>query len=169
MESSAAPTIGTRPIAPALKVENARSEARRDSATVQVIFPRDPEANGYRLEHGFNPTLLDKTTGLPYPGDFRVAPHPTAQATVAGMANTEHEGRELTVLLATIEGLDPGTSTTWRVVTMADGKDRWPTGEFIVSTLPPWRFPWRQAMLVAAFVALAAVLYLRWRINRAPH
>jgi hypothetical protein len=24
-------------------------------------------------------------------------------------------------------------------------------------------------MLVAAFVALAAVLYLRWRINRAPH
>lgn len=169
MESSAAPTIGTRPIAPALRVENARSEARRDSATVQVIFPRDPEANGYRLEHGFNPTLLDKTTGLPYPGDFRVAPHPTAKATVAGMANTEHEGRELTVLLATIEGLDPGTSTTWRVVTMADGKDRWPTGEFIVSTLPPWRFPWRQAMLVAAFVALAAVLYLRWRINRAPH
>jgi hypothetical protein len=160
---------GTRTITRALKVESARADPRRDSATVQVIFPRDPEANGYRLEHGFNPTLQDPATGLPYAGDFRVAPHPTAKATVVGTANTEHEGRELTVLVATIEGLDPGTSTTWRVVTMADGKDRWPTGEFIVSTLPPWQFPWRQAMLVAAFIALAAVLYLRWRINRAPH
>lgn len=159
----------TRRIAPALKVENARADPRRDSATVQVIFPRDPEANGYRLEHGFNTTLLDEATGLPYAGDFRVVPHPTAKATVVGMANTEYEGRELTVLVATIEGLNPGTSTTWRIVTMADGKDRWPTGEFIVSTLPPWQFPWRKALLIAAFIALAGVLYLRWRINRAPH
>jgi len=166
--ASPAPTLGSRPIAPALKVESARADPRRDSATVQVIFPRDPEANGYRLEHGFNPTFLDKTTGLPYAGDFRAVPHPTAKANVVGTADTEHEGRELTILAATIDGLKAGTSTTWRVVTMADGKDRWPTGEFIVSTLPPWRFPWRQAMLVAAFVALAAVLYLRWRINRAP-
>jgi hypothetical protein len=163
-----AATTESRTIAPALKVEDARANPRRDSATVQVIFPRDPEADGYRLEHGFNPTLLDKNTGLPYPGDFRTVPHPTAKATVVGMANTEYEGRELTVLAATIEGLNAGTSTTWRVVTMADGKDRWPTGEFIVTTLPPWRFPWRQAMLIAAFAALAAVLYLRWRINRAP-
>jgi len=163
-----ATTTESRTIAPALKVEDARANPRRDSATVQVIFPRDPEANGYRLEHGFIPTLLDKNTGLPYPGDFRTVPHPTAKATVVGMANTEYEGRELSVLAATIEGLNAGTSTTWRVVTMADGKDRWPTGEFIVTTLPPWRFPWRQAMLIAAFAALAAVLYLRWRINRAP-
>ena len=163
-----AATTESRTIAPALKVEDARANPRRDSATVQVIFPRDPEADGYRLEHGFNPTLLDKNTGLPYPGDFRTVPHPTAKATVVGMANTEYEGRELTVLAATIEGLNAGTSTTWRVVTMADGKDRWPTGEFIVTTLPPWRFPWHQAMLIAAFAALAAVLYLRWRINRAP-
>jgi len=163
-----AATMGPRPIAPALKVESARADPRRDSATVQVIFPRDPEANGYRLEHGFNPTFLDKTTGLPYAGDFRAVPHPTAKANVVGTADTEYEGRELTILAATIDGLKAGTSTTWRVVTMADGKDRWPTGEFIVSTLPPWRFPWRQAILAAAFVALAAVLYLRWRINRAP-
>ncbi len=166
---SPTPTIGVRRVIPALKVESARADPQRHSATVQVIFPRDPEANGYRLEHGFNPTLLDPASGLPYAGDFRIAPHPSAVATVQGTAETEHEGRELTVLVATIEGLTPGTSTTWRVVTMADGEDRWPTGEFIVSTLPPWRFPWRQAGLVAAFLALGAVLYLRWRINRAPH
>ena len=165
---SPTPLTGTRTITRALKVESARADPQRNSAMVQVIFPRDPEANGYRLEHGFNPTLQDPATGLPYPGDFRIAPHPTAKATVIGIANTEHEGRELTVLVASIEELDPGTSTTWRVVTMADGQDRWPTGEFIVSTLPPWQFPWRQAMLVAAFSALAAVLYLRWRLNRAP-
>ena len=162
------PTTGVRQLARALKVESARADPQRDSATVQVIFPRDPEANGYRLEHGFNPTLQDQSTGLPYPGDFRAHPHPSARAQVAGVAEIEHEGRELTVLVAAIEGLDPGTSTTWRVVTMKDGQDRWPTGEFIVGTLPPWQFPWRQATLVAAFVALAAVLYLRWRINRAP-
>jgi inorganic pyrophosphatase len=149
-------------------VESAQADRQRNSATIQVVFSRDPKANGYRLEHGFNPVLQDPDTGLFYPGDFRVAPHPTAKATVVGTANTEHEGRELTVLVATIEELDPGTSTTWRVVTMADGQDRWPTGEFIVSTLPPWQFPWRQAMLVAALIALAAVLYLRWRLHRVP-
>jgi hypothetical protein len=159
---------GARTIARALKVESAQADRQRNSATIQVVFSRDPKANGYRLEHGFNPVLQDPDTGLFYPGDFRVAPHPTAKATVVGTANTEHEGRELTVLVATIEELDPGTSTTWRVVTMADGQDRWPTGEFIVSTLPPWQFPWRQAMLVAALIALAAVLYLRWRLHRVP-
>jgi hypothetical protein len=168
IESSAAPTIGTRPIAPALKVESARADARRDSATVQVIFPRDPEANGYRLEHGFQQAMTDKKTGLPYAGDFLPQPHPEAIVQVLGTTTIEHEGRELTVLVADIEGLAPGSASLWRVVTMADGQDRWPTGEFIVSTLPPWQVPWRQAMLAAAFIALAAVLYLRWRINRAP-
>ena len=165
---TSAPTTGTRRITPALKLEDARANAERDTATVRIIFPRDAEANSYRLEHGFNPTLLDPVTKLPYPGDFQPVPHP-ATVQIQGTSDLEHEGKKLTVLYASIEGLTPGTSTTWRAVTMADGKDRWPTGEFIVTTLPPWRFPWRNAFLVAAFIGLAVVLYLRWRLNRRPH
>jgi hypothetical protein len=95
-------------------------------------------------------------------------PHPDASVQMLGSSEIEHEGRQLTVLFASIDGLTPGTSTTWRAVTMAGDKDRWPTGEFVVTTLPPWNFPWRHALLIAAFIALAAVLYLRWRVNRPP-
>jgi hypothetical protein len=163
-----AATTGTRRIVRALKLEDARANAGRDSATVRIIFPRDAEADSYRLEHGFHPGFLDSATGLPYTGDFHPVSHPAA-VRILGTSEIEHEGKKLTVLLASIEGLSPGTSTTWRAVTMAGGKDRWPTGEFIVATLPPWRFPWRNALLVTAFISLAVVLYLRWRLNRPPH
>jgi hypothetical protein len=111
--------------------------------------------------------MTDEQTGLPYAGDFIPQPHP-AQVQLLGTSTIEHEGRELTVLVADIEGLTPGSASLWRVVTMADGQDRWPTGEFQVTTLPPWQFPWRSAFLAAACIALVAVLYLRWRLNRPP-
>jgi len=157
----------TRRITPALKVESARAAPTRHSARVQVIFPRDPEADSHRLEFGFHRAMTDEQTGLPYAGDFIPQPHP-AQVQLLGTSTIEHEGRELTVLVADIEGLTPGSASLWRVVTMADGQDRWPTGEFQVTTLPPWQFPWRSAFLAAAFIALVAVLYLRWRLNRPP-
>ena len=161
-------TTTTRSIKPALKVESARAAPARRSARLQIIFPRDAEADGYRLEHGFQQAMVDERTGLPYAGDFLPQPHPEATVQVLGTTTIEHEGRELTVLVANVEGLTPGSATLWRVVTMAQGKDRWPTGEFGVYTLPPWQFPWRNAFLAAAFIALAAVLYLRWRLNRPP-
>jgi hypothetical protein len=114
-----------------------------------------------------NPTLQDPDTGLPYAGDFRPAPHP-AVVKILGTAELEHEGRELTALTAEIDGLDAGSASTWRIVTMAGGRDRWPTGEFVVSTKPPWRIPWRGVLLSACLAALAGVLYLRWRLGRPP-
>gem|GEM_PF-2435531 len=158
---------GTRTITRALKMESARAETARHSARVQVIFARDQDADAYRLEHGFNPTVYDPATGLPYAGDFRPAPHP-AEVKILGTKEIEHEGRALTVLSAEIEGLPAGTATTWRVVTMAGGRDRWPTGEFVVTTKPPWRMPWRAVFLWGCVAALAAVLYLRWRLRRPP-
>jgi len=157
-----------RSLTPALKVERARAAPTRRSARIEVIFPRDAEADSYRLEHGSNLFLTDEKTGLPYAGDFLPQPHPQATARVVGTSTMEHEGRELTVLLADIDGLDPGSASLWRVVTMTGGQDRWPTGEFQVLTLPPWRFPWHGALLSAAMVALGGLLYLRWRLNRPP-
>ncbi len=165
--SRATPGTATRDLTLALKMESARAETSRHSARIQVIFARDPDADAYRLEHGFNPTLQDPATGLPYAGDFRPAPHP-AVVKILGTAELEHEGRELTALTAAIDGLDAGTASTWRVVTMAGGRDRWPTGEFVVSTKPPWQIPWRGVLLWACFAALAGVLYLRWRLGRPP-
>jgi hypothetical protein len=159
-----APATGAR----ALKVETARAEPRRNSATVQVLFTRDPEATGYRLEHGSHAISQDEETGMLRVGEFLPHPHPSATATVLGTSEAAHDGRRLTALAATIEGLEPGTSTTWRVVTMAGADDLRATSEFTVRTLPPWQFPRRQALLVAALFALAAILYLRWRVNRAP-
>jgi hypothetical protein len=158
---------GTKQIPLALEMKDARAETQRHSARVQVIFARDPGADAYRLEHGFSPTVFNPATGLPYAGDFRPAPHP-AEVKVLGTKDIEHEGRELTVLTAEIEGLDAGTASTWRIVTMAGGRDRWPTGEFVVSTKPPWRIPWRGVLLSACLAALAGVLYLRWRLGRPP-
>ena len=163
----ATPGTGTRNLTPALKMESARAETQRHSARVQVIFVRDPDADTYRLEHGVNPTLQDPDTGLPYAGDFRPAPHP-AVVKILGTAELEHEGRELTALTAEIDGLDAGSASTWRIVTMAGGRDRWPTGEFVVLTKPPWRIPWRGVLLSACLAALAGVLYLRWRLGRPP-
>ncbi|MEX1044587.1 MAG: hypothetical protein WEC73_00540 [Chthoniobacterales bacterium] len=168
-EADASDTTATmRSITPALKVESARAAPQRRSARIQIIFSRDTEADSYRLEHGFQQAMVDEKTGLPYAGDFLPQPHPDATVQVLGTTTMEHEGRELTVLVANVEGLAPGSASLWRVVTMAEGRDRWPTGEFQVHTLPPWQFPWRNALLAAAFLALAAVLYLRWRLNRPP-
>ena len=161
------PATGTKEIPLALEMKSARAETQRHSARVQVVFARDQDADGYRLEHGINPTLRNPATGLPYAGDFRPAPH-AAQVKILGTKQVEHEGRRLTLLWADIDGLDPGTSTTWRVVTMAGGRDRWPTGEFVISTKPPWRIPWRAVLLWGCLAALAGVLYLRWRLNRPP-
>jgi hypothetical protein len=163
-----APRTTTDALAPVLPVASARAAPGRRSARLQILFTRDPEADGYRLEHGIRPLVVDEKTGLPRVGDFLPRPLPEAGVKVLGAATVEHEGRELTVFIADVEGLAPGSASLWRVVTMAQGRDRRPTGEFLVHTLPPWQLPWRGVLLAAAFAALAAVLYLRWRRHRPP-
>jgi hypothetical protein len=53
-------------------------------------------------------------------------------------------------------------------VPTAGGKDFAPTGEFVVTTLPPWRLSWPSVFFWGGLVLLAGVFFLRWRINRVP-
>lgn len=157
------PATGTIP--PALKIEDARMEAGRNTATVQLTIPKDPEADAYRLEHGVTHFQIDATTGIPHSPAFVVTPDP-GEWQILGTRGLTHEGREMTMVVAKIEGLPTDHSSLWRLVTMGDGKDRWPTSEFIVSTLPPWQMPWRKILLGAGVAVTFVLLWVRWRSRR---
>ena len=89
------------------------------------------------------------------------------QVSILGVSPAEHEGTQLSVVVATIDGLQAGTATMWRLVPLAGEESLTPTGEFLVPTEPPWRPPWRTIFLGLLFAVLAAVLWLRHKQRKA--
>ena len=90
------------------------------------------------------------------------------KVTFVSQGRTQQGGKDLLMVVARIDGLEPGAGTTWRLVPTAGGKDLPPTGEFVVTTLPPWRLAWSSVFFWGGLVLLAGVFYLRWRSNRVP-
>jgi len=140
----------------------------RTWATVHLAIGEDHEISGFRLERGAMVVAEDADTGLPTPPKFVPSAH-AGKITISAPAAAEYEGKKLTVVVATIDGLQPGTATFWRLVPLSGDSELMPTEEFLVPTAPPWRFPWRASILGLLTALLATVLWLRHRIRKAGY
>jgi hypothetical protein len=164
------PQSSQPPIAPTM-VEPARKIkgdviSERTRATVRLAIDEDREIDGFRLERGEMVAALDAKTGIPTRTEFVPLAH-AGKVTISAPAAAEHEGKKLTMVVATIEGLQPGTATFWRLLPLSGDKELMPTEQFIVMTSPPWQFPWRPFFLGLLTALLAAVLWLRHKSREA--
>ena len=164
---SPAAEAATAEAAPTTKLEAAQQSPQRKSNRVLLAIPYDPAVDGYRLERLRTVFKVDPASGLPRSPEFQVMPH-EGKVTFISKGRTQQGGKDLLMVVATIDGLQPGSGTTWRLVPTAGGKDLAPTGEFVVTTLPPWRLSWSSVFFWGGLMLLAGVFYLRWRINRVP-
>ncbi|MFM8808091.1 MAG: hypothetical protein ACKOJB_04145 [Chthoniobacterales bacterium] len=150
----------------ARKIEAATVIPERTSATVTLAIEEDPEISGFRLERGEIVAAMDAKTGIPASPEFMPSKH-AGEISISTPAAAEHEGKKLTVVVATIDGLQPGTATFWRLVPLCGEKELMPTDEFLVPTAPPWQFPWRGFFLGLLTALLASVLWLRHKSRKA--
>jgi len=159
------PPISRTMVEPARKIKG-DVISERTRATVRLAIDEDREIDGFRLERGEMVSALDAKTGIPTRSEFVPLAH-AGKVTVSAPAAAEHEGKKLTVVVATIEGLQPGTATFWRLLPLSGDKELMPTEQFIVMTSPPWQFPWRPFFLGLLTALLAAVLWLRHKSRKA--
>ncbi|MFM7375813.1 MAG: hypothetical protein ACKO39_11770, partial [Chthoniobacterales bacterium] len=150
----------------ARKIEAATVIPERTSATVTLAIEEDPEISGFRLERGEIVAAMDAKTGIPASPEFMPSKH-AGEISISTPAAAEHKGKKLTVVVATIDGLQPGTATFWRLVPLSGDKELMPTDEFLVPTAPPWQFPWRGFFLGLLTALLASVLWLRHKSRKA--
>jgi hypothetical protein len=157
-----------RVVGPETKMASAGIKADRNSALLQVAFPAELGIQSFRLEQGAMVAMIDPKTGIPGAPRFEAIPSPEASVELLGLGEGEAEGKKFTVCLARVTELSAGTRTYWRVVPSGSKGELPPTTVLLVDTqsLPP--FPWNTALLVALFLLLGGVLYLRWRVNRVP-
>lgn len=165
----AAGTTGTEAtdVAPETKLLSAQQEVAKRSSKLLLAIPFDPAITGYRLERTHTVVTINPANGLPGRPKVEVIPH-EGRVTIVSHGKTVQGDRELGVVVATIDGLQPGTWTTWRLVPVTGDRDRPPTGEFVVKTLPPWRFPWAALWFWGPLSLLAAIIWLRWRRRQPP-
>lgn len=149
-----------------LSATGIKSEKR--SALIQVAFSRVAGLRGFRLERGSMVSPIDPKTGLPQESVFERIDPPQAQVEILGMAEAETEGRKLSICAARISELEPGSRTFWRVVPEGPDGDLPPTAVLFVDTLPRAPFPWNTVLFVTLVLLIAGVLYLRWKMRRAP-
>ncbi len=165
--SSGTPKTETTDIPPETKLISAQQEAAKRSSKLLLAIPFDPAITRYRLERTQRVVTRNPANGLPGRPKIEVIPH-DGRVTILAQGKTTQGDRELSVIVASIEGLQPGTQTTWRLVPIADDKERPPTVEFKVETLPPWRFPWAALWFWGPFALLATIIWLRWKRRRLP-
>ncbi len=158
---------GSAPITPVIEFEDARQEVGRHHATVRLTFPVDEGADDYRLEHGVTQWQVDPETNIPHSPRFVPTAGP-GDGRILGVGGAQHEGKELTVVVVRVDDLPANSQSLWRLVTTAEGQDRWPTSEFIITTLPPRQIPWRAIGLGATLAAIIGLLYLRHHQRRLP-
>jgi len=144
------------------KIETAAVVPERTRATVKLAIEEDPTITGFRLERGEMVANIDPKTEIPMKPEFVPVKH-FGNVAIRAIAATEQEGKKLTVVVATIDGLRPGTATFWRLVPLAGEKESTPTAGFLVPTAPPWQFPWRGFFLALLVALLAIVIWLRHR------
>ena len=162
------PTARARPLGPVTEIASAGIKPERRSALLQVAFAPELDVRSFRLERGAMVSQIDVKTGIPQAPVFEKLDPPEATVEILGLAEGEADGRKLTVCLARIDDLSPGTRTYWRLVPAGPNGDLPPTTVLLVDTVPLPPFPWNKVLLFVLFALLAGVLYLRWKINRAP-
>ena len=156
----------TERIKSARKIHDAAVASERTQATVRIAIEADPEITGYRFERCELVSKIDPVTGIPLRPTYEPVQH-EGGVSILGTTLAEHEGKQLSVVFATIDGLKSGTATMWRLVPLAGEEPLTPTGEFLVPTAPPWRPPWRTIFLGLLFAVLATVLWLRHKQRKA--
>lgn len=154
-------------IAPATKLLSAQQDAAKRSCKVLLAIPFDSDVTGYRLERTQTVTTINPASGLPGKPKVEVIPH-EGRVSILSQGKARQGDRELGVVVVSIEGLRPGTWTTWRLVPLLGDKDGLPTDEFVVRTLPPWRLSWSSVVWWGSLALLAVVAYLRWKSRRVP-
>ena len=162
------PAARARPLGPVTEIASAGIKPERRSALLQVAFAPELDVRSFRLERGAMVSQIDVKTGIPQAPVFEKLDPPEATVEILGLAEGEADGRKLTVCLARIDDLSPGTRTYWRLVPAGPDGDLPPTTVLLVDTVPLPPFPWNKVLLFVLFALLAGVLYLRWKINRAP-
>jgi hypothetical protein len=150
----------------ARKIHATAVTAERTRAKVIVAIEAEPDITGYRLERCEMVSEIDPVTGIPLRPRYEPIQH-EGQVTILGASAAEYEGKKLSAVVATIDGLKAGTATMWRLVPLAGEESLTPTGEFLVPTEPPWRPPWRTILLGLLFAVLATVLWLRHKQRKA--
>ena len=158
-----------RMLGPVTEIASAGIKADLRSATVQVALRHDPSLRGFRLERGAMISQIDAKTGIPGTPEFEPLVPPGAEVEVLFFGEGEAEGNKMTVCAARIDGLQPGTRTYWRLVPAGPSGDLPPTKVLLVDTVSPPPFPWNKVILGILTLLLVGILYLRWKINRAPH
>lgn len=157
---------GAEPVEASRKVYAAGFVPERTRTTVSIAIESEPEITGYRFERCEMVSEIDPVTGIPRRPTYEPMPH-GGKVSILGVSPAEHQGTQLSVVVATIDGLQAGTATMWRLVPLAGEESLTPTGEFLVPTEPPWRPPWRTIFLGLLFAVLAAVLWLRHKQRKA--
>ena len=140
-------------------------ETTRTTALLQLAVACDSGVTDYRLERLATVMTVDPATGKPSLPKVEPIPH-EGEARILAVEHAESDGREIAVVTASINGLVPSSRTTWRLVPLAETGELPPTDEFIVETLPAWRFPWQQFWLAIAFILFAVALFARWKSRR---
>ena len=168
---ASAPIAPPRPrvLGPVTEIASAGIKADRRSATLQIALRHDPSIRGFRLERGAMVSQIDAKTGIPGTPEFEPLVPPGAEVEVLFFSEGEAEGNKMTVCAARIDGLEPGTRTYWRLVPAGPSGDLPPTKVLLVDTVPPPPFPWNKVIIGILTLLLVGILYLRWKINRAPH
>ena len=157
----------TSEIAPTTKLLSAQQDSAKRSCKVLLAVPFDPDVTGYRLERTQTVTTINPASGLPGKPRVEVIPH-EGRISILSQGKARQGDRDLGVVVASIEGLQPGTWTTWRLVPLMGDKDGLPTDEFVVRTLPPWRLSWSSVVWWGSLALLAVVACLRWKSRRVP-
>lgn len=160
-------------MAPSLPPERATRKIRslsiapeRTRAEIHLAIDQDPSITGFRLERGWYDVAVDPRTGRPLMPRF--VPLEQSEPTISlNITSAEKDGRKLTVVGTTVEGLQPGTSTLWRLVPLSNGKAMEPTETFMVPTALPFQLPVRGLVLCFMGIFLAAVLWARHKQRRA--
>lgn len=169
--SEAAPSPGiaaeqTPSKTPVCRIVGTSDKPEKTQATVNLILDAPPSITGYRLERCEMVTGTGNTPTMSQPS-FRPIPH-KGSTTILPPSEIEFEGKKLSLVTASMDGLEPGTGTFWRLIPLAGETAMPPTGEFFVTTLPPWSFPWRGFFLLVCAALGILMLWLRWKSRRLP-
>lgn len=148
-------------------VEEIGQQATRTTARIQITLPADPDVTGHRLERLAIVMAINPATKMPSLPVVEPVAH-DGEVEIVSVEPMRRDGRDFTIVTASITGLPPGMDTVWRLVPVARDTERPPTKEFFIRTLPAWRFPWSAFWLSSAFAFVCVALFLRWKSRQVP-
>lgn len=147
------------------KIEKVEVNVRGTQADVNVTIEADPEISNFRIERGVIEAEKDARTGKIKGAGFVAVDH-AGKARIADSSTTTRDGRKLTTVTASVDGLPKGAATLWRLVPLAGQRPLTPTKEFLIATAPPWQIPTRVLFIASMLLLLCCVLWLRHKRER---